>query len=354
MLVGLALIGLLLELILRDDINNPMSAAPVSIAMAISLIWRRTHPLTVVACTFGTVFVYDMISIVFGFGALNVYMPAVMLIAMYAVFRWGSGRDMAIAFVLGIAVFIIANVLDYTGVGDTVGGFFILQFGPVLALAIRYVGRSREQAREQIRVSERERIARELHDTVAHHVSAIAIQAQAGRFVAENGSIEGASQALEVIEEEASRTLTEMRTIVGALRDSGSQLETAPQSGIADVRSFASTTSTPEVVVQIDDEAIDVSPAIGAAVYRIAQESITNARRHARNATRVNVLVQALHGDVQLTVTDDGEPVSPGASNGFGLIGMSERAIMLDGTLTAGPAPTNGWRVHATLPRNDR
>lgn len=352
-LLGAAIIGLVIELLTRDDIHNPAVAVPFVLIMAVALLWRRAAPLAVVVLIFGGVFVFDLVSLVFGFGALNVYMPVIMLFAMYAVFRWGSGTDMVVAFVLGIAVYCVANALDYTGVSDLIGGFIVLQFGPVLALAIRYFGKTREQAREQIRVNERERIARELHDTVAHHVSAIAIQAQAGRFVAEGGSIEGASNALEVIEEEASRTLTEMRAIVGVLRDGDRAVAMAPQPGIADVDAFASSSEVPEIVVHIDADAREVSPATGAAVYRITQESITNARRHARNATTVEVRIEALPDQVQLTVTDNGQSASAQSTSGFGLVGMSERATMLNGTLTAGPAPNNGWRVQAVLPRTD-
>lgn len=352
-LLAVVLVLLVIELLVRDDINNPAITTPLVIAMAVALLWRRTAPRAVIVSLFGGVVLYDLASIVFGFGSLNIYMPAVMLVAMYAAFRWGSGTDMVIAFGFGIAAFATANTLDYTGLSDLVGGFFILQFGPAIALAIRYVGRSREQARHQIRVDERERIARELHDTVAHHVSAIAIQAQAGRFVAEQGSIDAAADALEVIEEEASRTLAEMRSIVSVLRDADSPVEMAPQAGIDDVARFASATSVPEVVVHVDDDGRTVSPALGAATYRIVQEAITNARRHARNATRVEVRVHVQPRELSLTITDDGDPAATTSTDGFGLIGMSERATMLNGTLTAGPAAPKGWRVQALLPRND-
>ena len=122
-----------------------------------------------------------------------------------------------------------------------------------------------------------------MHDTVAHHVSAIAIRAQAGRVVGANDPA-AALDALEVIEREASRTLAEMRGIVGTLRG-GEDAEFAPQPGLADLERLASTDGAPRVEVNVARHVGDVGPTVGAALYRVAQEAITNARRHARGAT---------------------------------------------------------------------
>jgi len=202
-----------------------------------------------------------------------------------------------------------------------------------------------------VRILERERLARELHDTVAHHMSAIAIQAQAGRFVAQTGSLEGATEALEVIEEEASRTLSEMRSIVSVLRGPDAPVAMAPQHGMADIETLASSVGSPPVTITGAENLDAVSDAVGAAAYRIAQESITNARRHARNATSVDVLLEDVADGVQLTISDDGDPASASGQHGFGLIGMNERATLLGGSLEAGPAAGGGWVVRAILPR---
>ncbi len=95
----------------------------------------------------------------------------------------------------------------------------------------------------------------------------------------------------------------------------------------------------------------DLSPAVGAAIYRLAQESITNARRHARHATRVTVTVTGEADRVRLTIDDDGSAAGGRAPAGFGLVGMRERATLLGGTFHAGPAADYGWRVEAVLPR---
>ena len=201
-----------------------------------------------------------------------------------------------------------------------------------------------------MKLLEREQLARELHDTVAHHVSAIAIQAQAGRTLA-GSQPEAAVRALEVIEEAASRTLEELRGLVDALRQ-GEEPELAPQRGVADIARLAGTAGDgPAVEVELSGDLDGLRPLVGAAIYRIAQESITNAMRHARHATRVDVRVVADGDLVRLTVCDDGEAGASDGASGYGLVGMTERAALLGGTLDAGPA-AEGWTVSAVLPRN--
>ncbi|MFV2040048.1 MAG: sensor histidine kinase, partial [Acidimicrobiales bacterium] len=248
-------------------------------------------------------------------------------------------------------------VTDFTGAGDAIGGGIILLFPAVLGVSVRYRGTARRQHIEQVKLHERERLARELHDTVAHHVSAIAVQAQAGRFLAQSASLQGAADALEVIEEEASRTLTEMRSMIGVLRDGDTSPDMAPQRRIADIEQLA-TTSTPgalRIDVELVGDLDHLRPSVETAMYRLAQESITNAIRHARHATRVQVRIDGDAEAVRLTVTDNGDTSSAvSESFGYGLVGMSERATLLGGTLEAGPRPNRGWTVQAVLPRQDQ
>jgi signal transduction histidine kinase len=232
-------------------------------------------------------------------------------------------------------------------VGDLIVGAAFFLLAGALGAAVRYRTGSRQKERDQVKLREREQLARELHDTVAHHVSAIAIRAQAGRALAATQPT-AAVDALEVIEESASRALTELRAIVGTLRD-GDEAELAPQRGVADVARLAATADGLPVDVQLTGDLEGLQPMVGAAVYRIAQESITNALRHARHATRIDVRVTGERDQIRLTVSDDGDP-SAAASPGYGLAGMTERAALLGGTLEAGPAE-RGWLVIATLPR---
>ncbi|MFC7480182.1 sensor histidine kinase [Luedemannella flava] len=197
---------------------------------------------------------------------------------------------------------------------------------------------------------ERARIARDLHDTVAHHVSAIAIRAQAGLAVAP-GRPEAATEALRVIEAEASRTLAEMRAMVRALRgDVPAQRSPGPR--VEDLRQLAAAPGGPPVDIELIGDLADLPAPVGAAIYRLAQESVTNARRHARHATRIAVRVAADDAEVRLRVTDDGDAgTSRSTAPGYGLLGMTERAGLLGGTCEAGPNPDRGWTVTAVLPR---
>jgi signal transduction histidine kinase len=197
-------------------------------------------------------------------------------------------------------------------------------------------------------------LARELHDIVAHHVSAVAVQAQAGRVVAASRP-EAAVEALWVIEQEASRALEEMRSMVGSLRR-GDQADLRPQQGVRDLCRLERLDegSVPRVKVTLAGELDELRPSVDAACFRLAQEGVTNALRHARRASEVQVRVDGGRDLVRLTVVDDGEAgnVPTPAASGFGLIGMAERAELLGGTFDAGPNAGGGWTVEATLPRH--
>ena len=140
--------------------------------------------------------------------------------------------------------------------------------------------------------------------------------------------------------------------MVGVLRASEGA-DFAPSQGVADLGRLAGQAGgVPQVDVELSGELDDLSPVVGAALYRLTQESVTNARRHARSATRVAVRVVGDAEQVRLTVDDDGSVSTAGGSpSGFGLVGMRERAKVLGGTFPAGPSAGGGWRVEALLPR---
>jgi signal transduction histidine kinase len=143
-----------------------------------------------------------------------------------------------------------------------------------------------------------------------------------------------------------------MRAMVGALRDSRSEPALVPRRHLADLAGLATTGSDAlRVDIELRGDLADLSPALEAALYRVAQESVTNARRHAQLATRVEVTVTGSPTDVQLTVSDDGARTTGPDGSGYGLVGMTERVTLLGGTLQAGPGPERGWRVCAVLPR---
>ena len=161
---------------------------------------------------------------------------------------------------------------------------------------------------------------------------------------------------LQIIEGEASRTLDEMRAMVRVLRsddDTHAGTDRMPSPGIDEVRGLAQPNGDLVVDVQVQGDATTVAPPVAAAVFRIAQEAITNARRHARHATRVDVVVRVDDEQVRLDVRDDGGAAAS-ATPGYGTTGMRERAALLGGTCEACPLEGGGWAVAAVLPRIGR
>ena len=349
----------LLESVVRDDLVWPAASVVVALALLPTLLWRRTHPLVAVVVAFGSLAAVDVVSLAAGVEWEGLDTNVFVLLLLYALFRWGSGRHAAI----GLAVISIPSALsgldpvihpsaDGIPASTLVAGGLVVLVTAAVGASVRYQDKARSRGMDQVKLLEREQLARELHDTVAHHVSAIAIRAQAGRVVAASDPA-AALDALVVIEEEASRTLSEMRAIVGALRH-GEEPDLAPQRGVADIeRLTTGGGERPHVEVELSGDLDGLRPSVDAALYRLAQESITNAVRHARRATRIQVTVSGDGDCVRLTVGDDGETgaFDPRSSSGFGLIGMAERAKLLGGTLEAGPNHDRGWTVQAVLPR---
>ena len=337
-LVGALMVTALLEGVLRDDVAWRPFATIVAVGLAPVLLWRRTHPLACVVAGFGTAMALGLATLAGGPPRIGLPTMIYVLVLVYALVRWGSGREIVIGLAVVLVAAAVGTVADYTGPSDVIGGFGIIAAAAAGGAAFRYRAESWRRALDQVRSQERVGLARELHDMVAHHVSAIAVQAQAGRTLAGQRP-EAGLEALAVIEAEASRTLAEMRAMVRVLRDGG-PVGYAPQLGVADLASLARRDPVPAVEVELP-AALDGLPLqVDAAVYRLAQESLTNALRHARNASRVQSRVTQSAGRLRLRVTDDGQ-VDPArsATHGFGLLGMTERVQLLGGTLRAGPAP---------------
>jgi len=349
-LVAVVVVAVLLEGILREDLPLRVLATTLTVGLAPTLLWRRTHPLAMVTIAFGTSAVVDIGLIIADAPLLEMGSMIYFLLLPYALFRWGAGREA----VLGLAVIVVPATIGlsvgWSGLGDAIGGIAVLASSMVLGVSARTQHGARERRLEQAKSEERVLFARELHDTVAHHVSAIAIQAQAGRALAATRP-SAPLEALQVIEAEASRTLAEMRAMVRMLRTQG-PVDYAPQTGVADLERLAGQPTGPRVEVARSGDLDALTPAVDAAVFRIAQEAVTNARRHARNATRVDVRVDGSGTSVRLVVRDDGDPVRAGVPGpGFGVTGMVERAALLGGSCVAGPSGDRGWVVDVSLPR---
>ncbi|MEL6906367.1 MAG: histidine kinase [Planctomycetota bacterium] len=348
--VGIAAV-MLVEAAISPEVGLGSPSLLLGLALAALIHWRRSHPLLVTAVAFGTTGVLEGIGLAIDRDVQDLHSMAVVLMLPYALFRWGSGREALLGLPIVLASAALGMASDAVRPAEVIGGFGVLLVPVALGIAARYREAARVRELVDVRTNERLNLARELHDTVAHHVSAIAVRAQAGVVTGAKDPA-AATDALRVIRDEASRALSEMREMVRVLReDDAATLAPAPR--VEDLAELAAGLGgAPEVALSLDGDTERLSPAISGAVYRLAQESVTNARRHARGASRVSVSVSVDDDGVRLRVEDDGEPTGRGAAPraGFGLTGMAERAALLGGTLTAGPGPERGWTVAATLP----
>ena len=339
------------EGLMRETIQWHVFSVALALALLLTLPWRRLYPFAMTAVAFGATGVVHVAAFFNGSPWSGLSSNALLLILPFALLRWGTGREALLGLGVVALSFAAAMAQQEHGWGEILGASLFLLFPAALGATFRYQDSAQRRTREQVRLRERERLARELHDTVAHYVSAIAVQAQAGQALAEthpNASIE----ALATIEEAASRTLSEMREMVSALRDEG-DLSRAPTPGLAALENLARQSSGgPSVTVTLEGALDGLAASVQTTLYRLAQEAITNARRHARDATRVRVRVVGEPSRVRLTVDDDGAPTRPEITSGYGLRGMSERATLLGGSVHAGPGDGRGWLVEAVLPRH--
>lgn len=205
-----------------------------------------------------------------------------------------------------------------------------------------------EEARRRVD-AERLRIAREVHDTVAHALSVINVQAGVTAHVLDRRP-DQARATLETVERTSARALQELRATLGVLRDPADD-PLAPSPGLEQVDQLAGTVRAAGLDVRLDVEpgVRGVPTAVDHAAYRIVQESLTNAVRHA-GAARVTVSLRRTAAGLEIAVADDGLGARGGSGAGAGIVGMRERAALLGGEVVAGPQPGGGWRVSAELP----
>ncbi|MBP6525096.1 MAG: histidine kinase dimerization/phosphoacceptor domain-containing protein, partial [Dermatophilaceae bacterium] len=227
------------EAVLRDGMAPVPLLLIATLAAVAPLPWRRTHPLFAVLVAFGTLIVIDLVRMATGTQGVLPSSVSATLVLTYALFRWGSGRDAVRGLLVILTWLAITFIADVTTLADTITGYAFFFFAAALGAAVRYRARIRVRDIEEAKAREREQLARELHDVVAHHVSGIAIQAQAGRAIAASNPGR-AVEALATIEDAATQTLTELRAIVGVLRDAQHTAFT-PQPGMADIEQLATT-----------------------------------------------------------------------------------------------------------------
>ncbi|MEX1056292.1 MAG: sensor histidine kinase, partial [Natronospirillum sp.] len=341
---------------LRPELEWRAGATAFTMVLIFGLLWRRSHPMPTLVVVHAGLSLLSLAAYLNDVTWEDMYTHVFVLVLPYTLVRWSSGRHIAIGMGIVIVNYVAWIPYDQASVADSIGGGIVFLFPAIVGAAVRFRERAETRQLEQFKLREREQLARELHDSVAHYVSAIAVQAQAGLAVAHQQP-QAALTALSTIETSSRQALSELRSMVRTLRDDD-QADRAPQPKVADIPQLANQShSDVPVHVSMTGELDDLSPAVSSALYRLAQESITNALRHARQATQVSVTVVGQPNSVRITVRDDGtgrrlgEAAKPGL--GYGLVGMSERAALLGGTFDAGWQEGSGWQVTAELPKQE-
>jgi signal transduction histidine kinase len=298
-----------------------------------------------------------VLGVVVGLSGDTAKVTVAAVVALAAVSNLVASRHGRRWSVLVVLPFVVNAITPFSGSDSHVSAVLLL----VIVVAALALGDSRSQRgkaiaerdqaqRDQAVLEERARIARELHDLVAHHVSMISVQAETARLTT-SGLPEEGKQRFEAISRTARDSLVELRRLLGVLReDAGGEAERTPQPGLDELDALldAARAAGSNVRLTMSGAAVPVPPGVDLTAFRIVQEALTNARRHAPGAD-VDVELRYERDTLHLEVRDQG-PGHAVETDGHGLVGMRERAAMLGGTLDAGPAEGGGFAVRADLP----
>nr|WP_309060864.1 sensor histidine kinase [Streptomyces sp.] len=329
----------------------------------VPLAWRRRRPLTVLLLVLACIAPYHALD-------HNHAAPvAGSMLALYTVAATGTPRRTLIVGSCIIGVTLTMNALTNPDgfvelVRITGWVIAVLFLGVDVRFYRQYVAaiveraeraeRTREEEARRRVAEERLRIARDLHDLLAHSITLIGVQTSVAAHVLaadpERLDRETVAKALDDIAETCRTARGELRTTLEVLRDHGSGDARGPLPGLDGVPDLVEAARLAGARVERTVRHGPVPPAVGAAAYRIVQEALTNAVRHAGPEPSVRIDLREEDGALHLSVTDDGTGPAPGGNPGFGLVGMRERARSVGGTLDAGARAGGGFQVTATLP----
>ena len=328
---------------------------PISFTATVVLLWRRSLPLLALAVNgvgFGFVDSLDLFNDPMG-------LVLALLVSIYSTGAYTRGRTAVVGGLLVAALATRALLSEPMPIRlDDVLFYATIAGGPWVAGRAISRRRVREQhliveREEQARAAvleERTRIARELHDVVAHAISVIVLQARGARheFDAEPAN---ARAAIDAIERTASQALAEMRRLLAMLRADDESVPMAPQPTLAHVDTLVAQVRGAglPVDVRVEGERRELPPGVDVTAYRIVQEALTNALKHAGPA-RARVLMRYDPDALTVVVADTGAGVANGSAGGHGLAGMRERVAVFGGELESGPGTDGGFEVRARLP----
>jgi signal transduction histidine kinase len=339
---------------------------PALALMAVPLIGRRRFP-------FGGPAAFWVLGIAYSFvdGRLVTFETSVFVLGMAAAFLLGNQEE-ALKARLGLAVVVgSAAIIDYNVPDSTPGEqiFIPLLFGVCWVAGFALHGRVEQADAAELRAAqaerereaaariavaeERARIARELHDVVAHSVSVMVLQVGAVRHKLPDGLDED-KDALGHVERAGRTALGEMRRLLGAMRSDGDGVTLAPQPGVELLDALLEEVGRAGLPVrlQVEGERFPLPRSIDLSAFRIVQEGLTNALKHA-HATRADVVLRYAPAELRIEVRDDGVGSSTDDARGHGLVGIRERARIYGGEMTAGPGPHGGFVLSTRLPIED-
>ncbi len=344
-----------LEAWLRPDVVWPAWHSAWALVCVATLLFRAHRPLAMLILAYGAQTVAGVVPALAGEPNSVLDVTAVVLLLAYSFGRWASGRG-----VVAGSLFLLVVHLAREPLYDASGASILLGVGalmlPVaLGALMRFWARSQVQAREEIQVRSASRSPaittrhrRPPRVRILMHARAAKVRAQTDPGAA--------AEAIDEVEDAAARTLDDMRAMVAVLRhDDEAGHGRTPTYGVANIPMLAGGNGAgPRVVVHTSGDVERLPAPLGAALFRAAQEAVTNARRHAVDPTVVAVDLFRDESTVRLRVHDDGQKANPGrgrrASPSYGLAGMRERFSLLGGEVRAGPDPAGGWTVEAIVP----
>jgi signal transduction histidine kinase len=365
-------VGAAAEIVARQDADTAPRTTlwfvlPAIAVLALPVLGRRRYPFLAAAA-----FWLLAAAISFVDGRLIPFPAGVFLLGMVASFLLGNVRDtrrawIGLAITLGGAAIVVYNqpthaTSSFVFIPVLFGISWLAGFAlhsreekaeAAEARALR-AEREREVAARIAVAEERARIARELHDIVAHSVSVMVLQVGAVRHKLP-ASLEEEADALKGVERTGRAALAEMRRLLGAMRREGDEAELGPQPGLDSLGSLVSEVERAglPVEVRVEGEPVPLPRALDLSAFRIVQEGLTNALKYA-HASRADVTLHYAPEELRIQVRDDGSGPAPTDGRGHGLVGVSERVKIYGGEMSAGRAPDGGFVLDARLPITER